>query len=184
MSQIRDAVTRVTESVTERPAVRTPVHKPRNNGHRAVNRLPRDVKLPPHQQGAIDAEKAAKLKPSVLCPIRDADYGTATRIRRARKEAGLRQADLATECGYLSAGAVGNWEKGGCRDTAILTRIAEVCLVSEAWLAFGEPYPRERGGLPASKEAEKGIDVRRNECQTDDKLEASCFPLFTGTGTL
>ncbi len=72
------------------------------------------------------------------------------RIRHARKEAGLNQADLATRVG-VSQPAVANWESGVHDPRRLmLAKIADALTVSRDWLAGGDRSPAETDKQPAA----------------------------------
>lgn len=72
------------------------------------------------------------------------------RIRHARKDAGLNQADLAERVG-VSQPAVANWESGVHDPRRVmLAKIADVLNVSPAWLAGGDRSPVETDKQPAA----------------------------------
>ena len=72
------------------------------------------------------------------------------RIRHARKETGLNQAELAARVG-VSQPAVANWESG-VHDPRrmMLAKIAAVLRVSPEWLAGGDRSPVETDKQPAA----------------------------------
>lgn len=72
------------------------------------------------------------------------------RIRHARKEAGLNQADLAVRVG-VSQPAVANWESGVHDPRRVmLAKIADVLRVSPEWLAGGDRSAVETDKQPAA----------------------------------
>lgn len=72
------------------------------------------------------------------------------RIRYARKEAGLNQADLAERVG-VSQPAVANWESGVHDPRRVmLAKIADILRVSPEWLASGDRSPAETDKQPAA----------------------------------
>lgn len=72
------------------------------------------------------------------------------RIRHARKEAGINQAELAQRVG-VSQPAVANWESGVHDPRRVmLAKIADVLRVSPEWLASGDRSPVETDKQPAA----------------------------------
>jgi transcriptional regulator with XRE-family HTH domain len=72
------------------------------------------------------------------------------RIRHARKEAGLNQADLAERVG-VSQPAVANWESGVHDPRRVmLAKIADILRVSPGWLASGDRSVVETDKQPAA----------------------------------
>jgi transcriptional regulator with XRE-family HTH domain len=72
------------------------------------------------------------------------------RIRRARKAAGLNQAELALRVG-VSQPSVANWESGVHDPRRLmLAKIGEALAVSPEWLAGGERSATERDKRPAA----------------------------------
>ncbi len=72
------------------------------------------------------------------------------RIRHARKEAGLNQAELAARVS-VSQPAVANWESGVHDPRRVmLAKIADVLRVSPAWLAGGDRSADETDKQPAA----------------------------------
>jgi len=72
------------------------------------------------------------------------------RIRRARKSAGLSQADLAAHVD-VSQPTVANWELGAHDPRrGVLEKVAEALGVSAHWLSYGEGMDPDDGGLGAA----------------------------------
>jgi transcriptional regulator with XRE-family HTH domain len=62
------------------------------------------------------------------------------RVRKAREGVGLTQEGLARKLG-VSRTTVLRWEKGSFSPRFALEKLARVCRVRVAWLAFGEGEP-------------------------------------------
>lgn len=100
-------------------------------------------------------------------------HGTAERIRLARTDAKLTQEALADAC-VAAQPTLARIESRGCRDVALLARIAEVCRVNPAWLAFGDPY--DMHGLGTKREPEPmAVWLSSNP----DRPHPSTFPIFS-----
>jgi DNA-binding transcriptional regulator YiaG len=95
--------------------------------------------------------------------------GVAKRVREAREHAGLTQADMSVQLG-ITTNVLGNWEQRGCREAKQMAEIGRVTGLNPAWIAFGDPHPRDSVGVqPAPDMTGEGWLGR----------DPSAFPLFT-----
>lgn len=87
------------------------------------------------------------------------------RLRKAREEAGLSQAELAVAIG-VARNTIGNAELGDRTPLTITLRAwARVTGVPEEWLRTGHaPAPRGGDGLPRLDSNQKPPGLRRSTC--------------------
>ena len=88
----------------------------------------------------------------------------ASRLKTARKAAGLTQEQLA-QATAVTQGAIQKVENGKSRRPRKLKKIADVLGVSPSWLLLGE----EEGSFPLSDE-EKALLMRFRQLDPEDKM--------------